>query len=192
MNSPLAASQLSQQKREIKAHETVIIVFLIVSLVALASYYIMQSTSTSITGTRASENFVQQQHPSEKQNAMKELTSLSQASVRSDKSGSLVLIDTPSGVPRDRQAELMEDLKFATKGDGVLRDVVVDGKPLDSAMVKLAMFENHDFMVPDQAKQREVKQQYDTNVQPQRSHFGRMKQPYVWGPFASDQHLTNP
>lgn len=175
----------------------VFIILLVVFVVAAASYYIMNAASTrapvvaesmggQISGPSVSPSAPPSVSPP---GALSQLTSISQASVKSDKSGSLVSIDTATGVASDQQQNLMDDVMFATKGDGVVRDVKVDGTKMDSALVKLAMFDNHDFMPRDEFPQQDKKARYETDTPPQRSHFGKMTYPLVWsgGVLVSDQ-----
>lgn len=161
----------------------VVVILFVVALFAAASYYIMSTASGATIPTEAMKGG----------SAMRELTSISQATVNSDKSGSLVSIDTPTGVAGDQQKGLMDDVMFATKGDGTIRDVNVDGKPLDSALVKLAMFDNHDFMPRDEFPQQDKKARFESGTPAQRSHFGKMTYPLVWsgGALVTDQMVRS-
>ena len=110
-----------------------------------------------------------------------ETLSKSQVGVISDKMNDLVNIQV-GGKEDDKSQEgnLMEDIKHATKGDGIIRDVDVNAKPVDSTIVKLAMFENQDFQPRLEDKGSDKPYVFDKANQPQRSHFRPMSYPLVW------------
>lgn len=77
---------------------------------------------------------------------------------------------------------VLEDLKFATKGDGRLRPTFVDGRPVDTELRTLAMFENQDFM-PRETYEFPVKEMphlYDPTQKKQKSPFRPMTYPLVY------------
>lgn len=150
----------------------------LIAAVSVISYLMMRGTLSGATTAAATEN----------QTARKELTSISQASMKSDKSATTVNINTPTGVATSDQKSLMDDVQFATKGDGNIRGVKVDGKSLDSALVKLAMFDNHDFVPRDETKIGAKPKRFDIGSAPQRSHFRKMTYPLVTerGPVGTD------
>lgn len=103
------------------------------------------------------------------------------AKVLADMSTSKVLLETVASVNAGAsRSSLIEDIKFATKGDGTLREVDVNGKKIDSALVKLAAFENRDFVLRDEAPQRPMMLQTDQHMAPQKSHFREMTFPLVF------------
>jgi hypothetical protein len=149
----------------------------LVLAIGFISFLMMRNTSAPPPADAAGAAEVAR---AERQSAAQELTSISQATVNSDKTGSLVQINTAKGgVNNDEQKSLMDDIMFATKGDGNLRDVAVDGKVVDPALIKLAMFDNHDFMPRDETKLAEKPKRFDMGSVPQRSHFRKMTYPLV-------------
>lgn len=79
-----------------------------------------------------------------------------------------------------RDGGVIEDIKFATKGDGQIRPVAVDGNKVDSDLIKLSMFENQDFMYHLQAPERAMPHLQDPSLAPQKSMFRKMTYPLVW------------
>lgn len=69
-------------------------------------------------------------------------------------------------------------VRDATKGDGLRRDVFVDGSKVPKEMVDLAMFNNHEFYNHDQFEfaVQETPNMFDTSSRiPQKSMFGPIK-----------------
>lgn len=141
---------------------------ILITVISIISYLLMRATI--IKPTSSPEN----------QSALSELTSITQAEIKSDQSGSTVNIRTKKGVNNDEQNDLMEDIKFATKGDGNIRKVKVDGKNVDPTVIKSAMFNNHDFQPRDESKMYKRQKQYDPTQQLPRSHFRKMTYPLVY------------
>ena len=102
--------------------------------------------------------------------------SRSQAVIVSDSDKSKVDVNT-NGKRMD--STLIEDIQFATKGDGSVREIDVNGKSVDSALVKLAAFENHDFVLRDESTLRQRNGSFAVAGAPQRSHFRAMTYPLV-------------
>lgn len=120
--------------------------------------------------------------------------SASAAGIKADLSTSLATITTPTqgrGVMPEDRASIVDDLKAATKGDGQLRRVKVDGSKIGREMVHLAMFENQDFNprleAPSTAGQSRPNLQ-DPSQTAQKSFFRKMvPMGYEWGTLAGDQ-----
>ena len=102
--------------------------------------------------------------------------SRSQAVVVSDTDQNKVDVNT-NGKRMD--STLIEDIQFATKGDGSVREVDVNGKSIDSALVKLAAFENRDFVLRDESTLKQRQGSFVPFTVPQRSHFRAMTYPLV-------------
>ena len=141
----------------------------LITLVSIVSYFLMRGTLSGTASPAAVEN----------QSASAELHSMTQAEIKSDQSGSTVNIKTRKGVNGAEQNNLMQDIKYATRGDGNIRPVKVDGKALDPTVVKLAMFDNHDFQPRDETAVREKPAHFDTSHQPAKRHFRKMTYPLV-------------
>ena len=78
-----------------------------------------------------------------------------------------------------RQGDKQIDVMRATKGDGVIRPVDVDGKKYPRQMVEESMFNNADFMpVIDQFPQSSLPNKYDPTEKEPRSQFGPMTFPF--------------
>jgi hypothetical protein len=72
------------------------------------------------------------------------------------------------------QGKFISNLASMTKGDGVLRNVDVDGHPLPQEIVALAMFDNHDFAPhTDQFPLVKQNQLEDTKLIKQRDFFAK-------------------
>lgn len=78
-----------------------------------------------------------------------------------------------------KKGNIMEDIKFATKGDGQIRPVDVNRTRVDNEFVKLAMFENQDFMYRLQATGEETPHLQDPSLGMQKSMFRKMTYPLV-------------
>lgn len=102
--------------------------------------------------------------------------SRSQAVVVSDTDQNKVDVNTTG---KRMDSTLIEDIQFATKGDGSVREVDVNGKSIDSALVKLAAFENRDFVLRDESTLKQRQGSFASFVAPQRSHFRAMTYPLV-------------
>ena len=84
-------------------------------------------------------------------------------------------------MPGKHGSKIMNDVKYATKGDGLIRPVDVNGNPLSKELVQLAMFENQDFMFRHEVPEPPgVPHLQDPSQAPQKSHFGPMTYPLVW------------
>jgi Zn-dependent protease with chaperone function len=66
--------------------------------------------------------------------------------------------------------------------------VDVNGEKVDRALVKLAAFENHDFVLRDEATIKSAPALFDKQQAPQKSHFRAMTHPLVYerGALAND------
>ena len=78
-----------------------------------------------------------------------------------------------------KEGNIMEDIKFATKGDGQIRPVDVNKRRVDNEFVKLAMFENQDFMYRLQATGENTPHLQDPSLGSQKSMFRKMTYPLV-------------
>ncbi len=101
--------------------------------------------------------------------------SLSQASVSADNSKDAIGVNTEQ--KHQSESALIKDIRFATKGDGAVREVDVNGKKVDSVFVKLAAFENNDFVLRDEPQLIGSKAKEDAVLAPQRSHFRALTYP---------------
>lgn len=108
-------------------------------------------------------------------------STLSQSSVKfvADKTTGKVDIEV-TGIPSAGQGGLQDDINFATKGDGAIRTVDVDGNKVDRSLVQMAAFENQDFVLPDEAQVYDRKPLVDIHQAPQKSHFRAMTYPLVY------------
>ena len=106
----------------------------------------------------------------EKNTAKKEKNTASQAIVSADTSRDTVDMKTTEQKHLS-DSVLIKDIRFATKGDGAVRQVDVNGKMVDPVVVKLAAFENHDFVLRDEPRLTGFKAKEDNVLAPQRSHF---------------------
>ena len=71
-----------------------------------------------------------------------------------------------------------DDIQLATKGDGTIRPVYINGKPVPRELVEDAMFRNQDFMYrTDQFPLHAKPLLADTSMKNQRSMFGKMTFP---------------
>lgn len=85
--------------------------------------------------------------------------------------------------------DVMSDIKQATKGDGQIRPVYVNGAKVSDDYVKAAMFENQDFMYHLQTPQLSMPHLQDPSNVPQKSMFRKMTYPLVysnWGALGTD------
>lgn len=103
--------------------------------------------------------------------------SLSQFSVSADTSQDAIGVNTER--KHESESALIKDIRFATKGDGAVRQVDVNGKKVDPVFVKLAAFENHDFVLRDEPHLATSKAKEDSVLAPQRSHFRALTYPLV-------------
>ena len=99
----------------------------------------------------------------------------SQASVSADNSKDAVGVNTAQ--KHESESALIKDIRFATKGDGAVREIDVNGKKVDPVFVKLAAFENNDFVLRDEPQLIGSKAKEDTILAPQRSHFRALTYP---------------
>ena len=107
--------------------------------------------------------------------------SASSAVVLADMNTSVAKIKTPSVEdPAQGEGSVMNDIKYATKGDGQIRPVAVNQKKVDEDLVKLAMFENQDFMYRLQNPEYPMPHLQDQSLGMQKSMFGKMTYPLVW------------
>lgn len=109
--------------------------------------------------------------------------SASAAVIKSDLGASPAQVRTqakPQADPRG-QSTVIEQIKQATKGDGSLRPVKLNGEEVPRETVELAMFENQDFMPRSEfPAPPEVPNLEDQTALPQKSMFGPMTYPLVW------------
>lgn len=85
--------------------------------------------------------------------------------------------------------DVMSDIRQATKGDGQIRPVYVNGAKVSDDYVKAAMFENQDFMYHLQTPQLSMPHLQDPSNVPQKSMFRKMTYPLVysnWGALGTD------
>ncbi len=107
--------------------------------------------------------------------------SASSAVVLADMNTSQASIKTPSSQDMAaKEGTIMEDIKFATKGDGQIRPVDVDNNEVSQDLVKLAMFENQDFMYRLQTPINSMPHLQDPSLAPQKSMFRKMTYPLSW------------
>lgn len=105
----------------------------------------------------------------------------SSAVVLADMDLSPVKIKTPSlADPAQKEGSVINDIKYATKGDGQIRPVFVNEKHVDPDLVKLTMFENQDFMYRLQNPEYPMPHLQDQSIGMQKSMFGKMTYPLVW------------
>ena len=105
----------------------------------------------------------------------------SQAEIVSDHSEDAAkLIVSGDSTDKDKSKDVMEAIKTATKGDGTIRPVLKNDQPVDDTIVKLAAFENQDFVLRDEKPQKEQPYSYDPTLAQPRSHFRPMTHPLVW------------
>jgi hypothetical protein len=96
----------------------------------------------------------------------------SAATIMADMGTKPARIETPLGEKNPAGArKVMQSVRAATKGDGQLRPVFVNGKKIADEYVKAAMFENQDFMPHNEFPLKEVPILYDPTRRPQRSPF---------------------
>lgn len=113
----------------------------------------------------------------------------STAALLADMSTSPVNVTLPDKLePKQFQGVVLENIKYATKGDGQIRPVAVNGQYVDSDFVKLAMFENQDYMYHLETPISKTPHLQDPNYVPQKSMFRKMTYPLVWqgGPLGMD------
>lgn len=73
---------------------------------------------------------------------------------------------------------IQDDIALATRGDGQIRPVFINGKPVPRELVEDAMFRNQDFMYrTDQFPLQARPLTEDTSMKGQRSMFGKMTFP---------------
>lgn len=107
--------------------------------------------------------------------------SASSAVVIADMNQSKAEIITPkSDDTPEKEGSIMNDIKYATKGDGEIRPVDVNTRTVDPTLVKLAMFENHDFMPYDETPGMAMPHLQDPMMKRQKSMFRPMTYPLVW------------
>lgn len=82
--------------------------------------------------------------------------------------------------PAQRDGSTMDDIRYATKGDGQIRPVVVNQNAIDNELVKLAMFENQDFMYHLESPIFSLPHLQDPSMAPPKSMFRPMTYPLVW------------
>lgn len=153
MTSTPAATDINSPVRPSDLFRMLQMGALIVGVVALF-YLLIQSIGEKNTGASSDSGTA---------------LSLSQASVSTDKSTEVVGMKTSQQHLSD--SALIKDIRFVTKGDGAVREVDVNGKKVDSVVVKLAAFENHDFVLRDEPTIQSVTAKQDNVLAPQRSHF---------------------
>lgn len=127
--------------------------------------------------------------------ALDSLKDTSYADLKFNKDKEVVNLRLPEErVPQNKVSDVVSDLKYATKGDGKVRPVEVNSRPVDDKLVELAMFENHDFMPRDEFPQIESAKKVDPTMMMQRSHFREMTFPLVWskGALGLDTMAKNP
>lgn len=115
--------------------------------------------------------------------------SASSAVILADMGLSEAKISTPFKIDSAQgEGTVMEDIKYATKGDGQIRPVSVNKRRVSDDFVKLAMFENQDFMYHLQHPNRPMPHLLDPSNPPQKSMFRKMTYPLVWerGTLGSD------
>jgi hypothetical protein len=114
-----------------------------------------------------------------------EVLSKSSVEIVADKTTGAVAIAV-AGIPS--AGRLQADINFATKGDGAMRTVDVNGGKVDPVLVRLAAFENRDFVLPDEHPLTERRAAFDSRAAPQKSHFRAMTHPLVYagGALAAD------
>ena len=103
------------------------------------------------------------------------------ARVIADMNTSTASIQTPPMAdPAQEEGKIMNDIKYATKGDGQIRQVDVNDNAVSDNLVKLAMFELGDFQyhLQDPELPPEPHLQ-DPSLLLQKSHFGPMKYPLL-------------
>lgn len=75
---------------------------------------------------------------------------------------------------------VQDDIALATKGDGQIRPVFINGKPVPRELVEDAMFRNQNFMYrTDQFPLQARPLTEDTSMKGQRSMFGKMTFPFA-------------
>lgn len=119
--------------------------------------------------------------------------SASSAVVLADMTESKAIIDTPSiAHPSQHEGSVMDDIKYATKGDGQIRPVVVNRNTVTDELVKLAMFENQDFMYRVQAEPLPpLPHLLDPSIGTQKSMFRKMTYPLVTEYYSKDRLGTD-
>jgi hypothetical protein len=96
----------------------------------------------------------------------------SAATIMADMGTEPVAVETPLGEKNPAgSSRIMQNVRAATKGDGQLRPVVVNGRQVADEYVKAAMFENQDFMPHDEAVLKAVPHLVDPTRRKQRSMF---------------------
>lgn len=109
----------------------------------------------------------------------------SSAVVLADMNTSKARIETPTTVDgAEREGNIMEDIKYATKGDGQIRPVAVNQTSVDNDFVKLAMFENQDFMYRLQTPIKSTPHLQDPSIGQPKSMFRKMTYPLVFDYFS--------
>lgn len=138
------------------------------------------SVGHRLVSTNAPQEF-QVLQPTNLNQSASSAISASSAVVLADMNTSEAKIRTPSSEDTAaREGSIMEDIKYATKGDGQIRPVEVDTNKVDSSLVKLAMFENQDFMYHLETPGQSMPHLQDPSIAPQKNHFRKMTYPLVW------------
>lgn len=118
--------------------------------------------------------------------------SASSAVILADMSTSEAKIQRPVRTDlAESEGNTMDDIKYATKGDGQIRPVGVNGDRVSDDLVKLAMFENQDFMYRLETPIKRTPHLQDPNNLPQRSMFRKMTYPLVWAGGALGMDVMN-
>lgn len=146
---------------------------------AAENYSNYGSVGQSLVKTGAPQEF-QTAEPDNIKKSASSAISASSAVVLADMSLSPADINTAPMKDTDAtKGNIMEDIKFATKGDGQIRPVDVNKRRVNDEFVKLAMFENQDFMYRLQASGEKTPHLQDPSLGSQKSMFRKMTYPLV-------------
>lgn len=142
------------------------------------------SVGSPLIKTNAPQEFASAEKTAEPDNIPRSASSAISASsavVLADMNTSAAKIRTPNLQDKaSREGTVINDIKYATKGDGQIRPVIVNNKQVDPDLVKLTMFENQDFMYRLQNPTYPLPHLQDPSIGRQKSMFGKMTYPLVW------------
>lgn len=110
------------------------------------------------------------------------------AKIKAEMHPQAAAIHVPAEVARSPMgmASTIEAIKTATKGDGAIRPVFVNGQKVDDVLVRAAMFENHDFMVPESYEIKPLPRQVVRDLTPPKNFFAPPKPLFKDGASAAD------